>query len=89
MPDLAVEVKSPDDSLRALRDKARYYLANGCRLVWLVLPDKQIIEVYTADKQPLTEADTLTGGEVLPGFALPVRQVFADPAADEASAEQD
>jgi Uma2 family endonuclease len=83
LPDLAVEIKSPDDSLKAVREKVRYYLANGVRLVWLVLPAQKVIEVYTPSEEfILTEADTLSGGDVLPGFALSVREVFADPMAD-------
>lgn len=77
MPDLAVEVKSPDDSLKDMRDKAAYYLANGSRMVWLVLPEKRMIEVYTADEQQiLTEGDILSGGEVLPGFTMAIEDVF-------------
>jgi len=80
MPDLAVEVQSPDDSLPKMRAKARYYLANGCKIVWLVLPSKRLVEVYRADETEdiLTEADTLDGGDVLPGFILPVKAIFAD-----------
>lgn len=80
MPDLAVEVLSPNQSLKELREKARYFLANGTKLVWLVIPEKRLIEVYTPDKEEvLTEADTLDGDDVLPGFSMPVRAVFADP----------
>jgi Uma2 family endonuclease len=80
LPDLVVEVKSPDDSLKELRDKMHYYIANGVKIGWLVIPEKRLIEVYTAEiEDVLTENDTLTGGDVLPGFTLPVRDVFADP----------
>jgi Uma2 family endonuclease len=80
MPDLAVEVLSPDQSLKELREKARYFLANGTKLVWLVIPEKRLIEVYTPDKEEvLTEIDTLEGDNVLPGFSMAVRDVFADP----------
>jgi Uma2 family endonuclease len=41
MPDLAVEIKSPDDSLRQMREKAKYFVANGTRIVWLVIPEKR------------------------------------------------
>ncbi len=84
MPDLAVEVKLPDDSVRQMREKAAYYLDNGARLVWLVYPHKRLIKVYSpdADVEILVEGDTLTGGDVLPGFAMPVAQVFADPLAE-------
>jgi Uma2 family endonuclease len=77
MPDLAVEVKSPDDSNKEMRAKADYYLANGSRMVWLVYPDKRLVEVHTADDfQIHTIDDTLDGGDVLPGFKLAVRDVF-------------
>jgi Uma2 family endonuclease len=77
-PDLAVEVKSPTDRLRALRRKAERYLEAGTRLVWLVLPDDQSIEVYMpdADVLVLRPGDTLDGGEVLPGFTLAVSAIF-------------
>lgn len=80
LPDLAVEIQSPDDSLRKMRAKAAYYLANGSRLVWLVLPEKRLVEVYRADGEVdiLTENDTLDGGDVLPGFTLPVQEIFAE-----------
>ncbi len=77
MPDLAVEIQSPDDSLKSMREKAEYYLENGARLVWLVLPAKKLIEVYTPDGvEILTQDDTLSGEDILPDFTLPVREVF-------------
>jgi len=81
MPDLAIEVKSPDDSFKAMRRKADYYLANGTRLVWLVHLEKRLVEVYRpdADVEILTEDGILSGEDVLPGFSLPLRTVFAVP----------
>ena len=77
MPDLAIEIQSPNDSLRKMRAKADYYLAHGSRMVLLVIPKKHLVEVCTSDDiQILTEADTLDGGDVLPGFTLPVRDIF-------------
>lgn len=77
LPDLAVEVKSPDDSFRQMRDKARFYLANGTRIVWLVFPEQRVIEVYTPDDEyVLGEDEILTGGDVLPGFEMPISAVF-------------
>lgn len=77
-PDLAVEVKSPTDSYRLMREKAAYYLANGVKLVWLVYPEKRIVDVYRADGeiQILAESDALGGGDVLPGFTMPVSDIF-------------
>lgn len=77
MPDLAVEVQSPDDSLLKMADKAAYYLARGTRMVWLIYTHKQIVEVLTPDARELLNIDeTLTGGDVLPGFSLPLRELF-------------
>jgi Uma2 family endonuclease len=77
-PDLAVEVKSPTDSKRELRQKAEVYLRFGTKMVWLVFPDEKCVEVYVPDKDVLefTIDDILDGGEVLPGFKLPVRAIF-------------
>jgi len=78
-PELIVEIKSPDDRFRALRASASYYLAHGCRMVWLVFPQQRIVEVYTPeDDTVLSVDDTLTGGDVLPGFTLPVTEIFKD-----------
>lgn len=78
MPDLAVEVQSPGQSKQVLSRKAHYYLAHGCKLVWLIYPDEQIVEVLAEDdRQLLTIDKTLTGSSaVLPGFTLPVRDIF-------------
>lgn len=78
MPDLAVEVKSPDDSAVLMRKKAAYYIENGSMLVWLIFPLKRTVEVYTADGdlRILNDGDTLDGADVLPGFTMPVRELF-------------
>ncbi len=79
MPDLAVEIASPSDSLPSLRAKAQLYLRNGTRLVWLVFPDDQDIEVHSisGERQSLGAEDTLTGGDVLPGFQLELKRLFS------------
>lgn len=84
MPDLAVEVQSPDDTIKEMREKATYYLANGAKLVWLVYPRKRIVEVYYANGEIdiFHEGETLSGEDVLPGFTLPVIDIFADPFTD-------
>ncbi len=80
MPDLAVEIKSPSDDIRGLREKAAYYLANGCRMVWLIYPEQRLVEVYQPEQdiQLLVVGDTLSGGKLLPDFALPVANIFPD-----------
>jgi Uma2 family endonuclease len=78
MPDLAVEVQSASQSEDFLVEKAAYYLANGTRIVWLVFPTRRVVEVHRPGGQVeiFTEADTLSGGDVLPGFELPVSDIF-------------
>lgn len=77
MPDLAVEVQSPGQSLRWLLSQAESYLARGSRMVWLIYPEKQIVEILTADERHLlTENDTITGEPLFPGLQIPVRELF-------------
>jgi Uma2 family endonuclease len=85
MPDLAVEIQSPDDSLKAMRATAAYYLEHGAKLVWLIYPPKRLVEVFYADGEVdlFREGELLSGETVLPGFTLPVADIFADPFTDE------
>jgi len=78
VPDLAVEVKSPRDSYKKMRAKAALYLERGAQIVWLVYPEKLEIEVHRqgAEVQILGVENTLDGGDLLPGFAVPVQQIF-------------
>lgn len=82
MPDLAVEVSSPSNTVAELRRKASVYLANGTDLVWLVLPEQAGVEVWRVglDGEPATEFiardDSLTGEPVLPGFSLNLQRLF-------------
>ena len=78
-PELAVEVESPSTvtSERRLRTKLYYYHAAGT-LVWVVYPETREIEIHAPGKAPQTlrEGEILTGGDVLPGFELPVGDIF-------------
>lgn len=82
MPDLAVEIISPSQSLAEARRKAEVYLRHGTAVVWLVHPAEQNAEICTAaiDGAPKSETigsdDELSGGAVLPGFALPLSRLF-------------
>jgi Uma2 family endonuclease len=77
-PDLAVEVVSPDDRASEIQAKVQEWFVGGCHLVWVVDPQTRTITVYQPDRsvQVLRETDELTGGDVVPGFTLAVRQVF-------------
>ena len=79
LPDFVVEVKSPGNSYDDLRDKARLYIANGTKLVWLVYPTRQIVETYAADgtNDLFTSDMSVSGGDVLPGFSMGVSDIFA------------
>lgn len=79
-PDLACEAISKSNSKREMWEKLKDYFFAGVKLVWYVDRKTATVEVYTAVDQlvTLTVADTLTGGEVLPGFALPVAAIFGD-----------
>ncbi len=59
--------------------KRKEYFFAGTRLVWIVDPPRRVVEVYTAPDQyvTLTEEQTLDGGDVLPGFKLPLRNLFS------------
>ena len=77
-PDLAIEVLSEGNTPREMARKVSEYFASGCRLVWLVDPRTRTVAVYTSLAKPivLTEKQTLTGCDVLPGFRLPLRKLF-------------
>ena len=78
MPDLAIEIKSPDDSLIKMRKKANYYLENGTKIVWLVDTQRQKVEVYTVDDtEILGMNDMLEGGDLLPDFKLSVSELWS------------
>lgn len=80
VPDLVVEVVSPSDRHAAVRDKARMWLSFGVQLVWAVFPVARKVEVHRADSdtaKTLTEADSLDGTPVLPGFSYPLSRLFA------------
>ena len=88
-PDLVVEVRSPNDSLAKLRDKASMWLGVGARLVWVVNPEQRAVEIYHTEREPLTltGGDQLDGSDVLPGFNCSLDAIFgpADQAASPAT----
>ena len=85
-PDLVVEVRSPNDSLAKLRDKANMWIDVGVRIVWVVIPEQRIIEMYRPEHEPmaLSGDDQLDGLDVLPGFSCSLDSIFG-PADQDAS----
>jgi Uma2 family endonuclease len=78
VPDLAVEVVSPTDPFEDVMDKVIEYFEADVRLVWVILPKQRRALVYdSADKvHQITMSDALDGGDVLPGFRLPLDRLF-------------
>jgi Uma2 family endonuclease len=79
-PDLAVEVLSRGNTRQEMQEKLHDYFTHGTRLVWFVDPKRHTIQVFTSptDSRTLSEGETLDGGEVLPGFLLDIRELFAE-----------
>jgi Uma2 family endonuclease len=77
-PDLVVEVVSPSDLSRDVHAKVMEYLTAGVKLVWVVEPRNEDVTVYTPDRtaRVLSSADVLDDGDVLPGFKLPIADIF-------------
>lgn len=77
-PDLAVEVKSPSDRPGGIQAKLTLYRNAGVPLIWWVDPEHRQVEVYRDGALVATvhESGTLNGGDVLPGFTLPVAEIF-------------
>lgn len=77
-PDLAVEVLSPSNTAAEIQEKVLEYLECGSRLVWVVDPATRCITVYRSrqDIRLLMEGDALEGDDVLPGFQLPLAELF-------------
>ena len=82
MPDLAVEILSPTDTLPNAREKAHTYLSKGTNLVWIVQPDSLSVEVLRMKQDGGIQHDvygrddSLSGEDILPGFTLDVRLIF-------------
>lgn len=78
-PELAVGVISPDDKPEAVANKIKKYLEAGV-LLWVVYPEQQQVEVHKSGfaVQIIGLDGSLDGATVLPGFMLPVREIFAE-----------
>jgi Uma2 family endonuclease len=79
IPDLVVEVRSKNDTQPEIDHKVGDYFRAGVRVVWVPDPERQIVTAYRNGQPPqvFVAADTLTVPEVIPGFAMPVQDVFA------------
>jgi Uma2 family endonuclease len=81
-PNLAVGIISPNDIYVKVLNKVRDYFAGGVRQVWVVSPGHKLVTVHLTptDARILNETDELTCAEILPGFRLPLKELFKTPA---------
>ena len=77
-PDVAVEVLSPSDTSTGIQRKTLEYLGAGALRVWIVDPEANTVTVFRPDGSAnvLQERDTLEDEDVLPGFSLPLAELF-------------
>ena len=80
-PDLAVEILSPSNTYVEMSRKIGDYLRAGARLVWVLDPETRTAAVHVGGAPSLPRVlephEALDGGDVLPGFTLPLAQCFA------------
>jgi Uma2 family endonuclease len=76
-PDLVVEIVSATDTYGTVSAKVQEYLDHGVRLVWVINPWLHTIDAYEAARQRLFAlGDVLDAEPVIPGFTLPIRDLF-------------
>jgi Uma2 family endonuclease len=77
-PDFVVELRSPSDSLKRLRQKMEEYVANGAQLGWLIDPVRKKVYIYRPQSavEILDDPQSLSGDPLLRGFALDVRALW-------------
>lgn len=77
-PDLVVETMSPNDTVCEVDEKVQEWLAAGAELVWVLNPQQKTVTISRSDKsvQRLAVGDVLDGEPVIPGFRIPVAEIF-------------
>ncbi|HEY9649951.1 MAG TPA: Uma2 family endonuclease [Coleofasciculaceae cyanobacterium] len=77
-PDFVLELMSPTDTLKDVRDKMQEYMSNQVRLGWLINPQKGEVEIYRQGQEVeiLKASSELSGEDVLPGFVLDLQFVW-------------
>ena len=78
-PDFAAEVISPSDRIANVYDKVEEWLNAGTRMAIVINPRNRTVSVHVPDADTITlsEGDTLDGGDVVPGWRLPIADIFA------------
>ena len=89
VPRLAVEILSPNDTAHQITAKINDFLNNGVEMVWVIDPETRCVTIYSkTGVKSLAEKDTLTGGDVLPGFRCKVADLFVMPEAAKTPAKK-
>jgi Uma2 family endonuclease len=78
-PDLAIEIVSPGNLPGDVERKVALYLQSGVRVIWIIYPSQRQVVVHSPGEAPRIYgvADTLPGDDVLPGFSVPVAEIFS------------
>jgi len=78
IPDLVLEVRSKNDTLAKIQRKVGEYLTAGVQVVWVADPFNETVTAYRRGRKPrvFTTRDTLTVEDIIPGFQMPVADVF-------------
>lgn len=78
-PDLMVEVKSPSDSLKGLREKIDSFLSQGTRVGILINPEQRWVEIRRMEQSPIAlhDGDTLMVPDLLPGWQVQVADLWS------------
>jgi len=85
VPELAVEVVSPNDYVEEFVEKIGEYFRSGVSVVWVIYPINKIVHVYHSftEIRGISETDELDGGAILPGFRVAVSLLFPPTIPDE------
>ena len=77
-PDLVVEILSPTDRPDAVRRKLHEYFTAGVRMAWVIDPATRTVRVHRpgCESRSVAAGEVIAGDHVLPGFVLPVDEVF-------------
>ncbi len=78
VPDLAIEIISPEDEMYAVYELAAEYIERGVKEVWLIVPAGRAVIIYRSfeEQRTLTVRDKLESAEILPGFSMAVSELF-------------
>jgi Uma2 family endonuclease len=80
IPELVVEIRSKNDSLKYVQRKVDHYLKAGVEVVWIADWSAMTVTAHSADSEPIVHnsTDTLQLPELIPGFSIPVADVFRE-----------